>query len=423
MTFRPKKIVFLSFGSRGDAAPHVAVGLELQRRGFSVTIATHPEHESLVRGRGLDFFPISMSFADLLKSETGFSLVNERASVIDSLKSIKNFSASFKDRAKEINNECLAACEGADAIVGSPVSLAPHIAEYLNIPCFLTSVYPINPTREFANPLISPKYSFGESVNYLSYKIVEQIFWLGFKKLINRSRARLKLPPIMGKTMFDHFNTTNTHYLMAFSEHLLVKTGNWSNNVHVTGQWDLSDDESWEPPPSLVKFIEEGEAPLYIGFGSMNKKNFANLQPIVEKALEKTGQRAIFLNPYCEENGESSKLFYSIRYAPHQWLLNHTKAAIHHGGSGTIHTCTRAGLPSLIVPFLGDQFFWANQVHQLGIGPKYLKLKKLSADSLAAQIKKLINREEYFVNAKRFQKKLLRDDGISRASSIIESLL
>lgn len=49
----------------------------------------------------------------------------------------------------------------------------------------------------------------------------------------------------------------------------------------------------------------------------------------------------------------------NIGTTPHDWLFPRTAAIIHHGGSGTTHSATRAGKPSVVVAFAGDQGFWA----------------------------------------------------------------
>ncbi len=58
---------------------------------------------------------------------------------------------------------------------------------------------------------------------------------------------------------------------------------------------------------------------------------------------------------------------------PHDWLFPQLSAVLHHGGAGTTAEALRAGIPSLIMPFFFDQFFWARQLHRRGLGPAPLK--------------------------------------------------
>lgn len=75
-----------------------------------------------------------------------------------------------------------------------------------------------------------------------------------------------------------------------------------------------------------------------------------------------------------------------ISAAPHDRLLPLVSATIHHGGAGTTAASLRAGVPTTIVPFLGDQTFWARRVEQLGVGPRPLDRKTLSVENIAAAI-------------------------------------
>ena len=52
---------------------------------------------------------------------------------------------------------------------------------------------------------------------------------------------------------------------------------------------------------------------------------------------------------------------------PHDWLFPRIDAALHHGGAGTTGASLRAGIPTLIKPWFGDQFFWASRVQSLGV--------------------------------------------------------
>jgi UDP:flavonoid glycosyltransferase YjiC (YdhE family) len=71
---------------------------------------------------------------------------------------------------------------------------------------------------------------------------------------------------------------------------------------------------------------------------------------------------------------------------PHEALFPRCALAIHHGGSGTTHSACRAGIPSLVMPFAADQFFWARRLQTLGVAPAPLSPKRLDAASLAAAI-------------------------------------
>jgi sterol 3beta-glucosyltransferase len=71
---------------------------------------------------------------------------------------------------------------------------------------------------------------------------------------------------------------------------------------------------------------------------------------------------------------------YALDKIPHGWLFPRIDAALHHGGAGTVGASLRAGIPTLVKPWFGDQFFWALRVTKLGAG---LKVASTSVDDLA----------------------------------------
>jgi UDP:flavonoid glycosyltransferase YjiC (YdhE family) len=151
------------------------------------------------------------------------------------------------------------------------------------------------------------------------------------------------------------------------SPNLLPAPADWPANVHLCGQW-LAGSSAWTPPPDLANFLGAGEAPIYIGFGSMTGFDKARLLDTMIEAM--TGRRALF---YPGWSGINPKVlpgnFLVIGDTPHDWLFPRTAAVIHHSGSGTSHSAARAGVPSIVIPFAGDQFFWAERLRMAGVAP------------------------------------------------------
>lgn len=74
---------------------------------------------------------------------------------------------------------------------------------------------------------------------------------------------------------------------------------------------------------------------------------------------------------------------------PHDWLFPRIDAALHHGGAGTTGASLKAGIPTLIKPWFGDQFFWASRVQALGVG---LKVSLHVSDLVEALVKATTNK-------------------------------
>ncbi|MFR9211648.1 MAG: glycosyltransferase, partial [Intestinibacter bartlettii] len=96
------------------------------------------------------------------------------------------------------------------------------------------------------------------------------------------------------------------------------------------------------------------------------------------------------------------------------------RAAIHHGGNGTVHCCLEFGVPQLIFAFGADQLFWGQQCYELGIGPSPIYVKnKLNMDEIKEKVNELINMKKYKENSEKL-KKYITKDGVKVAANIIE---
>jgi len=116
------------------------------------------------------------------------------------------------------------------------------------------------------------------------------------------------------------------------------------------------------------------------------------------------------------------KNFLVIRETDHSWLLPRCCVAIHHGGAGTTHTSARAGIPSIVMPFGADQFFWASRLTAAGVAPKFLSRSAATAEALRAAMD-FTQTNEVQLRAKTLGAAMAREDGIADAVQRIEALL
>ncbi len=96
---------------------------------------------------------------------------------------------------------------------------------------------------------------------------------------------------------------------------------------------------------------------------------------------------------------------------------------IHHGGSGTTAYALRAGVPSMIIPFMFDQFYWGRRLAELGVGPAPIPHKRLTAAKLAASIKIGVHDATMRKRATEVGAIIKAEHGIDRAIEIIEKFL
>lgn len=201
---------------------------------------------------------------------------------------------------------------------------------------------------------------------------------------------------------------------------LLPKPPDWDRDKHITGFWFLEHGQDWTPPDELLDFLGSGPRPVYVGFGSMNNRDPEETTDLVVQALVRSGQRGILGLGWG--GLASTKLpdsIFPIRSAPHDWVFPRMAAVVHHGGAGTTAAGLRAGVPTVVVPFMSDQPLWARRVHELGAGPRPIPRKRLTARRLEKAIRQAVTDPRIQKHARRLGERLRAEDGVDRAVDII----
>ena len=181
--------------------------------------------------------------------------------------------------------------------------------------------------------------------------------------------------------------------LHAWSPHLLPAPDDWPADLAPTGFWNLPHGGTWTPPEGLTRFLDAGEPPVYVGFGSMLARDPDAFTRTVLDALHRSGRRAVLATGWGALRPSSvPETVHVLDQAPHSWLLPRTAVVVHHGGVGTVGAALRAGVPQVIRPFLGDQPFWARRVHEIGIAAAPLT-GRFTADRFATAIEDAASRE------------------------------
>jgi sterol 3beta-glucosyltransferase len=140
----------------------------------------------------------------------------------------------------------------------------------------------------------------------------------------------------------------------------------------------------------------------------------------VIEALEKSGQRGLIASGWGGlRASEAPGNIYKLDTVPHDWLFPQVAAVVHHGGSGTTASGLRAGKPTVICPFLGDQPFWGNLVHLRGVGPKPILQRHLNADRLAEAITLATQDPDMQHRARELGQKISSEDGVASAVEIV----
>jgi sterol 3beta-glucosyltransferase len=417
-------ITILTIGSRGDVQPYLAFAIGLKNAGYTVRLATHAKFEQDILGYGLEFAVINGNPQEAIASEAGQKFMQTKNPLV--LPS--RFAGLLKTIIETALLDSWNACQGTDVIIsGSIVFWGFDIAQKLGVPCYYATMQPFTPTKELPIQGTPPELEkLGGFYNKLTYIVLNQIFWLVFRNPVNQFRQNiLKMPasPIWPDPL-TYMMRAKVNFLSAISPSVIPQPSDWSEYENMTGYWFLDAPEDFVPPQDLVEFIKAGTPPVYIGFGSMSGQQAEEVTKIALAALVKTKQRGIFLTGWSGvENVDLPEHIFQISSIPHSWLFPQMACIVHHGGAGTTAATFRAGVPGIIIPFLGDQPFWGYQSVKLGVSPVTIPRDKLTVDALAAAIIRAVEDKEIRQNAMILGEKIRNENGVKNAVEIINKTL
>ncbi|CAE6348717.1 unnamed protein product [Rhizoctonia solani] len=375
----PMNVNIMIVGSRGDVQPYLALGQKLQQYGHTVRISTHETFRDLVKGSGLRFFNIGGDPHELM------SYMVRNPGLIPGFESVWNGDIGKKQAmVAEMLDKCCLSCyeadEGspgesgfvADAIISNPPTFAHiHCAEALGIPLLLS----------FINIKQSGSHE-PKAVNYYSYTLVDMLTWQGLSHAINKFRKKkLGLEYLSTASAVTMIERCAIPWTYCISPALVPKPQDWLDHIA----------NNYVPPADLVEFLASGEPPIYVGFGSIVLKDPQQMTEAVLGGIAQAGVRAIVSPGWGGLDEamikEAGPHIFALGNVPHDWLFQHAAAVCHHGGAGTTAIGLKCGKPTIIVPFFGDQPWWAAQLAQRGAGPPPLDSKNLTSESFAIAIR------------------------------------
>jgi UDP:flavonoid glycosyltransferase YjiC (YdhE family) len=413
------RILIIAPGSRGDVQPYIALGKGLQNAGHYIRLVSHSNFESLITSYGLEFWSFGNDVKDAVESNEMRELTEKG-----------NFLLLLAKMAKEAQREALRFAEGGllaaqsmDIVLSGigGVFIGTAIAEKMDMPLVQAYVFPFTPTHEFSS-VLTPRLP--ALLNRLSHEVARQLMWQGFRSADTIARKKvLDIPAAPLRGPYDSKSTQNMPVLYGFSPSVIPAPSDWNRNIHITGYWFVDEEDDWQPPAPLLDFLQSGSQPVYIGFGSMANRNPEQTTDMILQALALTNQRAVLLSGWggLQKNNGPDSVF-MIDSIPHSWLFPRMSAIIHHGGASTTAAGLRAGVPSVVIPFFGDQPFWGQRIADLGVGTKPIPRKKLTIERLVNAIREVTTNQEMRHRAEKVGKQIQSENGIESAVNIFSNL-
>ncbi|KAI1411609.1 glycosyltransferase family 1 protein [Hypoxylon sp. FL1857] len=415
----PMKITCLTIGSRGDVQPYIALCKGLLAEGHKPRIATHAEFKTWIEGHGIEFAPVEGDPSELMR------ICIQNGTFTWAF--LREANSKFRGWLDELLASAYTACQGSDLLIESPSAMAGiHIAEALAIPYFRAFTMPWTRTRAYPHAFVMPEHKMGGAYNYVTYVMFDNVFWKATAHQINRWRNNiLNLP----NTNLEKLQPNKVPFLYNFSPAVVAPPLDYSDWIRVTGYWFLDEGTEWTPPDDLRNFIEKARMDekklVYVGFGSIIVPDPAKMTQEVIDAVLKADVRCVLSKGWSDRLGNKDAAvpeqalppeIFQIKSAPHDWLFAQMDAAAHHGGSGTTGASLRAGIPTIIRPFFGDQFFFGSRVEDLGVG---ICLKKWGANSFARALWETTHSERMIVKARVLGETIRKENGVDTAIQCI----
>ena len=302
-------------------------------------------------------------------------------------------------------------------------SFGAMAAEYWRAAAVHAWPWPAVASRDFLCSLTPPpRFPPPEWFNRLAFDLGDQLVWLLARPILQQVRAahglgRAGFTPDLRRAI-----ARGEPLLLPYSEAFLPRSREWPGNIHVTGYWRLERSDEWRPSAALASFLDQAPAPVHIGFGSMVMKDPEATFRLVVEAARAAGVRAVVNSGWGGLTTRDRPIdVHLVDDVPHDWLFSRVSAIVHHGGAGTTGAALGAGKPSIVVPFILDQFFWAQQLHARGVAPRPTPFRTLTSQALAAAIREALNDETMRKRAQILGAAVAAEDGLAKAVAIVEA--
>jgi UDP:flavonoid glycosyltransferase YjiC (YdhE family) len=404
------RVLLAAIGSRGDVQPMLALGLALRDAGHEITVSAPSNFRDWTVSLGFSYSESGQDLQSWLLRQNRFALDAHTASI----EGLRHYYAEliptqFQRLRPLVPQVDLVVSTGLDVAARSLAELSGARHCYL---CFCPQLIP----SVQHPPVLMGRMGMPRWVNRWSWYVCGRIFDRIMLEPLNEQREalglqRLERVPRGAAGAELAIVAADPEIAPAPNDmiHGLVQTGFIYYAQKATENAALED------------FLADGPPPVYIGFGSMAHANPQRTTAIVLEAVRRAGCRALLAAGWAGlGEAELPDHCLHIRQVAHGPLFPRLAAAVHHGGSGTVATAARAGIPQVIVPHHMDQFYWGHRIHASGLGPKPVPMRKLRPERLASAIRKAIGDESTRRRSKEVAAGIETRDGLGETVQILD---
>jgi sterol 3beta-glucosyltransferase len=412
-------VTIIALGSRGDVTSYAVLGRALRQAGHQVRLATMQSFAGLADLYGLDYFHLpgdAQALVQSVGSARSFSGKNNILRLWAGIRTTygalaKTWAASFS--AAELLETDIFINQLPGGLYGWDLS------EKIGRSMLIATVIPLAFTR--TAPVMGFPTLPLPGYNAITYMLAEQLVWSFFGPVINDWRVRQLGLPRHPRGGYFAAMRRSTPFLNGFSPLVVPPPPDWQAHIHTVGYW-LPDQGNWQPPDALLRFLDAGPPPVFIGFGSMPVPDPVETTKLLVEVLQSTGQRGILHAGWAGlAQSDLPEDIFKIEYAPYDWLFPRMRMVVHHGGSGTTAFGLMSGVPSQVISFAYDQPYWGRRIATLGAGPLPLPFNRLTASALTQSIQNCLHNTQMNHRAAQVAAQLHQENGLGTAVKLVES--
>lgn len=398
------KIIITPHGTHGDLRPLIALAVKLRERGYKIVFCGNKSDTDFINKYNFKNYAADFDLSkDLIKYKK--------------VKSIKGQMDILKHHFECLEEVLLGNVHEAGLIIGSGYQyIGSTIAEYFNIPYLHTLHSAVFYPSSYTPPVDIPHTDLPRFINKLLWKTHDFLTRLIVLPHINNIRAMYNLKPF--STTYEIYRK---HMILSTNQVLSPVPPDVSSCRFMTDYWHLSEDIGLDN--ELQDFLDSGDKPIYIGFGSMASRYSDKLRHAVDYLINNTDYRFIVSGSIGSLLSElDSYRVYNAGYVSHHQLFPRMKVIIHHGGAGTANTALLSGVPQIIVPHMADQYYFGDRIRRLKIGSSAVSLKRIDRE-LPVRIDEVLSNPFYKKNAEALVSLVQKESGVKEAVLIIEDIL
>ena len=361
------KLVLSSYGGRGDVEPAVVVGRELLRRGHDVRMVVPPNLVGFAEAAGLAAVAYGLDSKEILELQWRyFTLYGRTPWKLKELNRMAAETAQFADECWAAMTTILASvAHDADLLLTGLIFEQPaaNVAEAYDIPLVTLHYFPYRVHGQLLPVVPAP-------LSRLAMRVNEWTAWRGTRTGEDSQRAGLGLPKAT-RAAPRRISDRHSLEIQAYDElvfpGLAAEWMKWGGQRPFVGALAMA--SPTDSDEEVASWATEGTAPIFFGFGSVPIGSPAATIAMIAAACDRLGERAIVGAGGTDYGNvpryDHVKVVGQVNYAK---IFPACRAVVHHGGSGTVAACLRAGVPQLVLWTLPDQPFFAAQLKRLGVG-------------------------------------------------------